>query len=159
MFIQNTSTHLNKWQYKHAEVIYQSAGRQTQLHTSHLHNSNSLYVNKVPLDFLCSPKPLHPSCSISPRVLCSLPAQTEMRVHTRTHAHFCTSYMSGSRTARKPKRVCAPPWNVHLMYSQRLRVNTHCLHNFRKILAARRRDEIPDTTLQISPVRHRTSVE
>lgn len=86
VFIQNTSTHLNKWQYKHAEVIYRSAGRQTQLHTSHLHNSNSLYVNKVPLDFLCSPKPLHPSCSISPRVLCSLPAQTERcaRTHART---------------------------------------------------------------------------
>ena len=62
---------------------------------------------------------------------------------------------------REREGVCLcvrAPQNVHLMYSQGLRVNTQCLHNFRKILALQRRDEISNTMLQISPARHKTRV-
>lgn len=34
-------------------------------------------------------------------------------------------------------------------------MNTHRLHNFIKILAVQQRDEISNTTLQISPVRRK----
>ena len=58
--------------------------------------SNSLYVNKVPLDFLCSP-----SCFIHPFLFplecCIVSEHTQIHTHTHTHTHACAMIKSAMR--------------------------------------------------------------
>lgn len=128
------------------ELFTKMRGRQAQLHTSHLHSSNSLYVNKVPLDVLLFSEPLHPTpFRFPPRVLCRLRAERHTRTHTR-HAHAPCLYMSGikhgkSLSQSEHARACAHAWECPF-------------HVFAKASRERalfaQRDEILDTTVQIS---------
>lgn len=80
----NTSARRNKWQSRRTKVIYhraERAARRTASSTpTHAHApSHSLYVNKVPLDSLCSPSCFHPIC---PQSVASSPGPN---TNTRWH--------------------------------------------------------------------------
>lgn len=128
------------------ELFTKVQGRQVQLHTSHLHSSNSLYVNKVPLDVLLFSEPLYRTPFCFPPECCVVASVRERKRHARPHAHRgtpATLYIS-VKSSKSLSRSGA-------CVRTRLGMSISCI-----VKAAReralfaQRDEILDTTVQIS---------